>query len=136
MNAKQKNFLLLRADDISLDKIAKEINVSKPTLIKWSKQFHNEINDLQFESLIAIKDEYSFSKKTQYKQLLAHLNKIDDGITNADLSKTSIKDLMYIRNNITTQLESLECETQFINTEVMEDFMLGEKEVSLKLEEI
>jgi len=136
MNAKQKNFLLLRADGVSFDKIAKEINVSKPTLIKWSKQFYDEINDLQFESLIAIKEEYSFSKKNQYKQLLEHLNKIDEGITNTDLSETSIKDLLHVRNDIATQLQNLECKTHFINTEVMNDLMFEEEQTSLKLEEI
>jgi len=136
MNAKQKDFLLLRADGVSFDKIAKEIKISKPTLIQWSKKFADEINDLQFESLIAIKEEYSFSKKAKYKQLLEHLNKIDDGITNADLSETSIKDLMHVRNDIATQLQNLECKTHFINTEVMDDLMFGEEQASLKLEEI
>lgn len=34
---KIQKFIELRAEEISLDKISKIIDVSKPTLVKWSK---------------------------------------------------------------------------------------------------
>lgn len=37
MNDKKKKFLLLRADGNSFDKIAKELKVTKKTLIQWNR---------------------------------------------------------------------------------------------------
>ncbi|MGB3750256.1 MAG: hypothetical protein WA945_01675 [Arcobacteraceae bacterium] len=106
--AKQNEFIILRADGISFDKIAKQLKTSKPTLIQWSKLFESEIKDLQFSSYIEIKESYKWNKKEKYKTLLKQLNKIDDGINGADLKETSIKDLFTIKNNIIMQLDSLE----------------------------
>lgn len=108
MNTKQQKFILLRADGLSFDKIAKELKTSKPTLIQWSKLFESEIKDIQFQSFLAIKEEYNWNKKEKYKTLLTQLSKIDDGINGADIKETGIKDLFTIKNNIVMQLESLE----------------------------
>ena len=108
MNTKQQKFILLRADGISFDNIAKDLKVSKTTLIQWSKLLENEIKDIQFEAFIKIKEAYSWNTKNKYETLLKQLDKIDTGILKADLSETSIKDLFTIKNNITMQLEMIE----------------------------
>ena len=38
-----QEFIKLRARGLSFDKISKQINVSKPTLIRWSRKFSAEI---------------------------------------------------------------------------------------------
>jgi len=115
MKQKQKIFLKLRADGVSFDKISKEINVSKPTLIKWSKLLSNEINDLKSLSILTIKEEYQYTQKQQYKVLLKHLNKVDKAIEEKDLSKVSIKDLILLKNDILDKLNKMEQETNFKN---------------------
>ena len=52
MNKTQREFILLRADGISFDKIATQLKVSKATLIQWSKLFENEIKEIQFEAFM------------------------------------------------------------------------------------
>ena len=108
MTDKQNRFLILRAEGLSYDVIAKELKTSKPTLIQWSKLFENEIKDLQFESFLKIKEAYSWSVKTKYEMTLKQLNKIDEAILNADLSSSSIKDLFTIKNSLLFQLEAIE----------------------------
>ncbi|KIM06570.1 MAG: hypothetical protein KU29_08535 [Sulfurovum sp. FS06-10] len=108
MDAKQREFILLRADGISYDKIALQLKTSKATLIQWSKLFEDEIKDIQFQSFLQIKETYSYSQKTKYETLLKQLNKIDDAILEADLTGTQIKDLFTIKNNISSQLETIE----------------------------
>lgn len=45
----QEEFIRLRALGLSYDKIAKTINVSKPTLLKWNQQHSADIsNQLYF----------------------------------------------------------------------------------------
>jgi len=115
MKQKQQQFLTLRADGLSLDKIAKEINITKPTLIKWSSLLADELNDLKALSMLALKEEYKYTQKSKYETLLKHLKKIDKAIEDKDLSSVSIKDLMLLKNDILDKLNHTELNTNFKN---------------------
>ena len=108
MNKTQREFILLRADGISFDKIATQLKVSKATLIQWSKLFENEIKEIQFEAFIKIKELHSFNTQSRYNTLLEQLTIIDDGIKGSDLTKSTIKDLFTIKNDILMQLDRIE----------------------------
>ncbi len=138
MNDKQKKFLLLRADGLSFDKIAKELKVSKPTLIQWSRLFQDDIQDLQFQDMRDLKEQYQYNKRSQYEQLLKHLQKFDKAIEEADLSSATIKDLHLIRNDILFKLEQIEKKTSFINTGLVSTCEItGNKEnITLQLNEL
>jgi chemotaxis regulatin CheY-phosphate phosphatase CheZ len=138
MNEKQKQFLQLRADGLSFDKIAAKLKVSKQTLIQWSKLFASEINDLKFQSLADLKEQYKFNQRAKYEQLLKHLEKIDKSIEAADLSTASIKELIQVRNDIAGQLERIEAKTSFINTGLVTKCNItGQSEaVAVKLNEL
>ena len=43
---KQQKFIELRAEGLSFDEIAKKVNISKPTLIKWSKELKDKIEEV------------------------------------------------------------------------------------------
>lgn len=108
MNTKQREFILLRADGLSFDKIAKELKTSKPTLIQWSKLFDEEIKTVQFEAFLSIKESFSWNQKAKYKTLLKQMELVNKGITNADISQVNLKDLFTIKNNLVAQIESIE----------------------------
>jgi hypothetical protein len=108
MDAKQQKFVLLRAEGVSFDKIAKEIKASKPTLIQWSKLFADEIKELQFHAFVQIKEAHAWNKRTHYETLLKQLTKIDTAILEADLSQSSIKDLFVIKNALISHIEHIE----------------------------
>ena len=78
MTKPQREFILLRADGISFDKIATQLKVSKGSLIQWSKLFEDEIKEIQFEPPIKIKELHSFNTQSRYKTLLEQLTIIDD----------------------------------------------------------
>lgn len=135
MDAKQREFILLRANGMSFDKIALQLKTSKATLIQWSKLFEDEIKDIQFQSFLQIKETYSYSQKTKYEMLLRQLNKIDDAILEADLTGTQIKDLFTIKNNISAQLEAIEKKIS-IDAKITQTDEYGIKEaLRLKLSE-
>lgn len=119
MNEKQKKFLLLRADGLSFDNIAKEIKVTKKTLIQWSRIYKDDINDLQFQTMRDLKEQYSYSKQKKYEQLLKHLQKIDEAIEETDLKTASIKDLLLVRNDLNFKLEQMEKSTKFTDTNLV-----------------
>lgn len=136
MNNKQREFILLRADGISFDKIATQLKVSKASLIQWSKLFEDEIKELQFEAFIKIKELYTFNTQTRYKNLLEQLTIIDDGIVNADLSKATIKDLFTIKNDILMQVDKIESKIKTsARVKVTNEFNITEM-LNLKLNEV
>ena len=108
MDAKQREFILLRDNGESYDAIAKKLKTSKATLIQWSKLLEEDIKELQFQAFVQIKETYSYSQKSKYETLLKQLNKIDDAILDADLTGTQIKDLFMIKNTLSNQLENIE----------------------------
>ena len=104
----QTKFILLRSDGISFDKIAKELKVSKVTLIQWSKLFEDNIKELQFLAMVEIKKRYSNTVAKRYETLLQQLDKIDNAILDADLSEESLKDLIQLQQHTYSQIESIE----------------------------
>lgn len=133
MDTKQREFILLRADGISYDKIAKDLNTAKGTLIQWSKLFESEIKELQFHSFLQIKEAYSWSKKAKYETLLKQLNKIDNAILEANLSNSSIKDLFTIKNDILFQLENIEKKVSTKANVILTNELGYKEELDIKL---
>ena len=80
MTAKQREFILLRADGLSFDKLATKLKASKSVLIQWSKLFEEQIKEIQFEAFVRIKELHSFNTQQRYNTLLEQLTIIDDGI--------------------------------------------------------
>ena len=136
MNKQQREFILLRADGISFDKIATQLKVSKASLIQWSKLFEDEIKEIQFEAFIKIKELHSFNTQKRYNTLLEQLTIIDEGIKSADLSKATIKDLFTIKNDILMQLDKIENKiTADPKITQKNDFGMTER-LTLKLNEV
>lgn len=138
MNAKNKEFVLLRAEGLSFDKIASQINVTKKTLIQWSRLFQSEIKDLEFQAMQQIREEFGNNQVQKYKTLLEHLKKLDEGIADADFSEEKIKDLLTARNNIAYQVEQIEKKTVYTNTNLTTkcEIMGTVSNVTLKLSEL
>ena len=93
---------------LSFDKIAKELKVSKVTLIQWSKLFEDNIKELQFLAMVEIKKQYSNTVAKRYETLLQQLDKIDKAILEADLLETPLKDLIQLQQHTYSQIESIE----------------------------
>ena len=135
INPKQQKFILLRADGITFDAIAKEVGATKGTLIQWSKLFEDEIKELQFHSFIAIKETYAWNKMQKYKMLLKQLQKIDEGILDADLSGATLKDMFLIKNSLVSQLENIERGIKTKAHVITQDFMGKDEMMEFKLSE-
>ena len=131
----QTKFILLRSDGLSFDKIAKELKVSKVTLIQWSKLFEDNIKELQFLAMVEIKKQFSHSIKSRYEILLKQLDKIDNAILEADLSEESLKDLIQLQQHTSTQITIIENKVS-VSAYVTTENELGYKEgLKLKLNE-
>jgi len=136
MNEKQQRFIILRAENISFDKISDDLKISKPTLIQWSKLYQKEIKELQFEAFIKIKEAYSSNTLKRYETTLKQLEKIEDYILEADLSQSKITDLFMIKNSLVGQLDNIERKVKG-NPNISQKNVLGENEyLEIQLNEI
>lgn len=136
MTKQQMEFITLRADGLSFDKIAKQLKVSKATLIQWSKLFEDNIQELQFLAMQEIKKQFSHSIKSRYEILLKQLDKIDKAILEADLSEESLKDLIQLQQHTSTQIAMIENKVS-VNAYVTKTNELGYKEdLKLKLNDV
>jgi transposase len=114
-NSAKEKFINLRAEGISFDKISKEINISKPTLIKWNKEFQKEIEDLIFLNAQYLLEQYKLTKQRRIELLTRHLSKINEELDRRDYSELSIKDLLSIKqeyeNKLNKELEHIKLHT-------------------------
>ena len=130
MTKEHKQFITLRAEGKSFDFIAKKLNKAKSTLIQWSKIYQDDINDMIFLSMQSLKEEYQHTQREKYKKLLEHLAKVDKAITEIDLSRATIKDLILVRNDIQNSLNDMEKSTRFKDTNLVEKDMFGVEAVA------
>ncbi len=97
-------FIELRANGKSFDVISKEINVSKPTLLAWNKQFERDINQMKFEQFQELIEQMAVSKQERVKILFERLRKINDELDQRDYSALSIKDLSILLDRTERQI--------------------------------
>lgn len=90
---KQK-FIELRAQGLSFDKIAKELNKSKQTLIDWSRDLSGEIANLKAIELEGIYQKYYLLKENRLQTLGTMLNKIKDEVETRELTDVPTEKLM------------------------------------------
>ena len=135
VDAKQREFILLRDAGNSYDAIAQKLKVSKATLIQWSKLFQKELSELQFQSFIKIKEAHSWNQKKKYETLLKQLNKIDEGIMNANLSEATLKDLFMIKNTLLSQVESMERNIKVDANVIGKDILGNDERLEMQLNE-
>ncbi|MEQ8226420.1 MAG: hypothetical protein ABRQ37_29160 [Candidatus Eremiobacterota bacterium] len=113
-------FIELRAKGLSFDKIAKKLNVSKPTLIKLSKEFEHEINNFKIIELENLYEKYYMKKEKRITLFGDILKKINDELQNRDLSKIPTEklfDLMikyskYLKDEKNEMIFREECEVK------------------------
>ncbi|TVM02185.1 MAG: hypothetical protein CV087_09900 [Candidatus Brocadia sp. WS118] len=88
MKKEQKNeFLELRAKGMSYDKIARELGVSKQTLINWSKELETELINLRVIEMEALREKYLITSQTQIELLGTQLKKVREELEKRDLSE-------------------------------------------------
>lgn len=93
IETKQK-FIELRAQGLSFDKIAKELNKSKQTLIDWSRDLSGEIANLKAIELEGIYQKYYLLKENRLQTLGTMLNKIKDEVETRELTDVPTEKLL------------------------------------------
>lgn len=99
-------FVELKAKGLSFDKIAQELQISKPTLIKWSEELKKEITNykyFEFESILA---EFSLGKRHRLESFSMILHKALTELKERSFEEVSAKDLMNIVFQMSQKIQS------------------------------
>lgn len=87
-NETRDRFVELRAQGKSFASIAEELNVSKPTLIEWSKDMQVEIANLRAVNVEALRERYRLTKERQLQALSHQLETVE-----AEIEKRGLTDV-------------------------------------------
>lgn len=93
-NDKKNQFIEYRACGFSIKSIADKIGISRQTLTKWEKQFENQINELEYLELEALKAEFKMSIRARINDLGSHLKKIRAELDKRDFSDIKTEKLL------------------------------------------
>lgn len=84
----KEQFIELRAQGFSYAHISEKIGVSKPTLIKWSRDLEDEINNLHQIHLESVREKYKMQKISLLEVFGKQMQNIE-----AELSKRNLNEL-------------------------------------------
>jgi transposase len=93
----KSRFIHLRAKGNSYARIAKELVVSKGTLVNWNTELEAEIAQIRSIELEALQEEFFLLKEGRIRLLGEQLKSIQDEISKRDLSKVKTDKLMELQ---------------------------------------
>ena len=115
----KEKFILLRAEGLSFDKISKKINVSKPTLIEWQKDFRHEIKEAQEIRFTQILEKYSMIKEKRIERISKELEQLWKAYEKIDYKDMNKRELFMMITRLDKVLkEEIE---PFENVQMKED---------------
>lgn len=82
----KQRFVELRAAGKSFAAIAEEISVSKPTLIAWSRELGEQVQNLRAINDEALIEKYRLTKEREIKALSSQLDAVEKELASRSLS--------------------------------------------------
>jgi len=93
MKVKEK-FIELRVQGLSFNRIAQELKTSKPTLMKWAKEFENEISELMFIEFESLFERYKMLRVERVRRYGEQLELIREALKEKDLKDVPVTKLL------------------------------------------
>lgn len=93
-NSVKEKFIVLRAEGLSFDKIAKRIKVSKPTLIKWQREYQREINELLEVRYCEILEKYKLTKEKRIEKIAEELDLVWEAYKKVEYKDLTKRELL------------------------------------------
>lgn len=135
----KEKFIKLHANGVSYDDIAKELNKSRTTLVKWNKELENEIKNLEFLKYQTLLEKHKLTKQAKIEYLTEQIKNVKTAPRGKDYSQLSFRDLIKLLEKLEADLKS---ETQHVVYHTGEykeinhfdlDSLVENQEVTLKL---
>ena len=101
----QQKFVELRAQGRSFARIAEELQVSRRTLIEWSRKFQFEIQNQRAIELEALRESYLAGCEEQVRQLGERLREVEAELATRQVAELSTPRLFTLAGSLRRQLE-------------------------------
>lgn len=105
----QERFIQLRAQGMSFERISKELNISKPVLLKWSGELYDRVKEAQFFELENIVQKYGVMRRERFevhsKLLSSALLELKERAENSKLKTLSTEKLFQLVEQLEERLE-------------------------------
>jgi hypothetical protein len=101
----QQRFILLRAQGWSFARIAGDLQVSKPTLINWSRKFQYEVQNQRAIHAEALQEQWLSSYDARVAALGQHLRKVEDELAKRDLTGLPTSRLFSLAESLRRQIK-------------------------------
>lgn len=101
----KEKFIDLRAQGYSYDKIAKELNKAKQTLIEWNKELQGVIAERRAYELENLYEAYKITKEGRLRSLGETINKLREEIARRDLSEVPTEKLLDLLLKYSSQIK-------------------------------
>jgi hypothetical protein len=108
-----QRFIELRSKGWPFARIATELNVSKPTLINWSRKHQFPIQNLRAVELEALADKWLSSIADRVNSLGEQLTKIEAELATRDVKELSTTQLYSLARRLRCQIEQTAGPLQF-----------------------
>ena len=120
-NKVKQDFIKLRSEGLSFDKISKELKTSRPTLMGWEKEFSREISELKYLEFESLKEKYLMGKKARVENYGELLEKAKKALKARDLKDISSDKLLNMINDLEekfkAEIKNIGCYSEEIDTE-------------------
>lgn len=117
----KETFIELRAKGFSFHNIAKELKISKQTLIDWSKELQEEIANRKAIELEVLYENYFLLKEYRLKNFGSLLNKIEQELQKRDFSDVATDKLLELFLKYNTQLKEELIEPNFRSSQELKE---------------
>ena len=109
-----QRFIELRAAGRSYTNIMSELDVSKPTLIAWSRKHRFQIQNLKAIEMEVINEKWLASATDRVNELGTQLHEVDSLLKQRDLSQLTTPQLLTLSRQLREQIERTTGPMQFI----------------------
>jgi transposase len=101
----KEQFIELRAENVSFDKIAKELNVSKSTLIAWAKECDLDIQNLRAIAQETLNEQYKIGQQYRLEMWSEQLEAVRAELKKRGLGDIPTQKLIELLDTLTEKLK-------------------------------
>ena len=110
-----ERFIELRSQGWPFARIATELNVSKPTLVNWSRKHQFQIQNLKAIELEALADKWLEPLSARVNALGGQLRKVEAEIASRNIKDLSTAQLFSLARLLRRQIEKTTGQVRFTN---------------------
>ena len=108
-----QRFIELRAQGWTFARLLAELNVSKPTLIAWSRKHQFEIQNLKAIELEALREKWLASVTDRVNHLGTQLQRVETELARRNLEDLTTSQLLSLARTLRRQIEQATGSVQF-----------------------